>query len=280
MVLKSFTRLEAIVLLALLLFTAACSSQSTADPDAEVFDTTAGIEAAQWGENVTITMGDGSFRYESDGFPNHELPEKFLIPIDIGSQPFGDNALEDFDVVLTDEYLTKDPVDVTLTLNPTHATSAEETSLGQIGFTISGARLFNDYENRDRSIVALDDNILFSFDETGHDHAAFVDDCNGHPLQNGSSYHYHGIPTCVAETIDVEGEHSHIVGVLRDGYPVYGNQGENGVLVTNADLDECGGHLGPTPEFPDGVYHYHLTADEAPYSLDCYKGVVGSSTGE
>ncbi len=27
------------------------------------------------------------------------------------------------------------------------------------------------------------------------------------------------------------------------------------------DLDECNGCLGPTPEFPAGTYHYHLTAD-------------------
>ncbi|MEZ4632437.1 MAG: YHYH protein [Deinococcales bacterium] len=254
----------------------ACGAQTAS----ETFDTTAGIQAAQWGDNVSITLGEDSFRYESDGFPNHELPEKFLIPKNIRSQPFSDDSLEDFDVVLTADYLTKNPIDVILTLNPSYAAQVQQTSLGQIGFIISGARLFNDYENMDRSVVALDDNISFDFDDMGHDHAAFVDDCNGHPLQDGSNYHYHGIPKCIAEDIDVEGEHSHILGVLRDGFPVYGNQGAGGTVITNADLDECSGHVEATPEFPNGIYHYHLTDDEAPYSIDCYKGNVNASTGD
>lgn len=39
-------------------------------------------------------------------------------------------------------------------------------------------------------------------------------------------------------------------------------------------LDECSCHFGPTPEFPEGIYHYHLTADEAPYSVDFYHGEI------
>ena len=264
---------------AMLVLSLFCLTACTATTPAETFDTTAGVQAAQWGENVTITLGEDSFRYESDGLPNHDLPEKFLIPKNVRSQPFSDDSLEDFNVVLTEEYLTKSPIDVTLTLHPSYASKTQETSLGQIGFILSGARLFNDYENMDRSIVALDDNIAFDFDDSGHDHAAFVDDCNGHPLQDGSSYHYHGIPTCIVAVIDVAGEHSHMLGVLRDGFPVYGNQGANGVVVTNADLDECSGHFEATSEFPNGIYHYHLTDDEAPYSIDCYKGEVNASTG-
>jgi hypothetical protein len=40
-----------------------------------------------------------------------------------------------------------------------------------------------------------------------------------------------------------------MLGVLKDGFPIYGDKGESGVIVTNADLDECSGHTGPTPEF-------------------------------
>jgi hypothetical protein len=263
------------IVLSGLLTVVACVAQTTKN----TFDTTAGIKAAQWGKNVTITMDKATFRYQSDGFPNHELPTKFLIPKDVSSQPFKDNALAEFNVVLTSEYLKKNPVDVTLSLNPGYAAQVQATSLGQIGFIISGARLFNDYENMERSVVALDDNISFKFDDSGHDHAAFFDDCNGHPLQDGSNYHYHGIPKCITAKIDVAGEHSRVIGVLRDGFLVYGNNGDKGVPVTNADLDKCSGHEGPTPEFPNGIYHYHLTDDKAPYSIDCYKGTVDASTG-
>ncbi len=37
------------------------------------------------------------------------------------------------------------------------------------------------------------------------------------------------------------------------------------------DLDECNGRTGPTPEYPDGIYHYMLT-DEFPYIPRLYRG--------
>ena len=51
--------------------------------------------------------------------------------------------------------------------------------------------------------------------------------------------------------------------MLLDGFPVYGPE-ENGMEITNADLDEFHGHFGPTKQFPTGIYHYHFT-DEDPY---------------
>lgn len=63
-----------------------------------------------------------------------------------------------------------------------------------------------------------------------------------------------------------------MIGVLEDGFPVNGNLGLAGAIVTNEDLDECSGHVEATPEFPEGIYHYHLTADEAPCMIDCYHG--------
>lgn len=65
-----------------------------------------------------------------------------------------------------------------------------------------------------------------------------------------------------------------MLGVLEDGFPVYANQDINGEIIGDDELDDCSGHFGPTPEFPDGIYHYHLTADEAPYSVDCYHGEI------
>ena len=65
--------------------------------------------------------------------------------------------------------------------------------------------------------------------------------------------------------------HSTFIGLLLDGFAVYGPQGEGGSAPE--DLDECSGHTGPTPEFPNGVYHYHLT-ESAPYSIPCYHGEV------
>ncbi|MDB2408136.1 YHYH protein, partial [Jannaschia sp.] len=163
--------------------------------------------------------------------------------------------------------LEASPIDTYITTLPVYADTATDTDLGRIGVAISGANIFNDYENADRSVVAMDDNVI-------HDHAAFLDECNGHPLADGTNYHYHGIPVCITVDLDVEGEHSYMLGVLEDGFPVYANQDLNGVIIGDDDLDDCSGHFGATPEFPDGIYHYHLTADNAPYMIDCYHGEI------
>lgn len=249
---------------AVLLSSSTLTAQST---NVATTDTSQAVAAAKWSDNVTITINDNdTFRYESDGLPSTYLADVYLVPDDPGMMPFSTNPDATF-WDLNAEDIEASPIDTTITTLPVYSETTTDTSLGQIGVAINGARLFNDYEDMERTIVALDDNVI-------HDHAAFVDECNGHPLGDGTTYHYHGIPVCLTAEVDVDGEHSYMIGVLQDGFPVYANQGENGEIMVNADLDECGGHFGRTPEFPDGIYHYHLTADEAPYTIDCYHGEV------
>ena len=71
-------------------------------------------------------------------------------------------------------------------------------------------------------------------------------------------------------TSDTPGQHSTILGFAFDGYGIYGLQDVGGRAPTN--LDACNGHFGPTPDHPEGVYHYHATA-RFPYLLGCYAGV-------
>lgn len=236
--------------------------------------TSAGVEVAQWGDNVEITMSDDSFRFVSNGLPNHELPDQFLVPNEGNMPPFdGDDISVEFYIANTDELIVESPLDVDITLNPVYSEEVTETSLSTIGVMISGAPLFNDYEDQSREFVALDDNLSL-------DGAFFIDSCSGHPLASGSSYHYHGVPYCITDDVDVAGEHSTIIGVLLDGFPIYGPQDVDGVTISNADLDECSGHVGPTPEFPEGIYHYHLTEDANPYSIDCFHGEIDYGGGE
>ncbi len=246
---------------------------ATADPSGDA-DTTAGIETALWSDNVTIELGDGTFRFVSNGIPSHELPDEFLVPME-GS--FTPPVTEDeVSVVSTDVAVVESPIDVDITLNPVYSDTPTDTGLGIIGVAISGAQLFNDYEDQDREFVAVDD--AFSIDGVG-----FVDSCNGHPLALNADgtgqgdYHYHGVPYCITDDIDVDGEHSTILGVVLDGFPFYGPQDEGGVIITSDDLDECSGHVGPTPEFPEGIYHYHLTEDRSPYTIDCYHGEIDAA---
>jgi len=83
------------------------------------------------------------------------------------------------------------------------------------------------------------------------------DQYNGHPQQTGQ-YHYHVEPLWLTRN-----SKEALIGVLLDGYPVYGPM-ENGAPVSTASLDAAHGHVGVTAEFPQGIYHYHTTGD-APY---------------
>lgn len=241
--------------------------------ETSIVDTRDAVESADWADNVTITFDDSAktFNFKSNGIPDHGFADKYLIPIDVDSMPFADNAPEEFNVVKSAEYFTETDVDTDITTLPIYSETTTDTSLGRIGVALSGAQLFNDYEDPTRSVVAMDDNVI-------HDHVPFVDECNGHTLVDGTSYHYHGIPVCLTVRLDVESTHSYMLGVLEDGFPVYDNQDANGEEIGSDGLDECSGHVEPTPEFPDGTYHYHLTADEAPYMIDCYHGEIDEAS--
>ncbi|MGB1421609.1 MAG: YHYH protein [Poseidonia sp.] len=111
-------------------------------------------------------------------------------------------------------------------------------------------------------------------------------------------------PAAVAQNT-ANGSHSAVIGVSMDGYPIYGlwgyddqmnivemkssyklKEGETGYNGIDdyefvgglGHLDVCNGHFGPTPEFPDGIYHYHSTMVNGegdmgfPYFLLCYHG--------
>ena len=49
-----------------------------------------------------------------------------------------------------------------------------------------------------------------------------------------------------------------LMGFLLDGFPVYGPM-EDGMMVEESDLDAFHGHEHATDDFPDGIYHYHIT---------------------
>ena len=126
-----------------------------------------------------------------------------------------------------------------------------------------------------------------------------------HPEEGEDMFDYDtSTPAAVAQNT-ANGSHSAVIGVGMDGYPIYGlwgyddqmnvvemkssyqlkagETGYNGIddyeyISGLGHLDVCNGHFGPTPEFPDGIYHYHSTMMNGdgdmgfPYFLLCYHG--------
>ncbi len=99
------------------------------------------------------------------------------------------------------------------------------------------------------------------------------DQYEGHPTPMSSCYHYHLEPIYLTDSLGNDA----FLGLLQDGFPVYGPY-ENGELVSDDDLDEYNGHSHATSEFPDGIYHYHVTDDLPWINGGEFYGVTGTFT--
>jgi hypothetical protein len=112
-------------------------------------------------------------------------------------------------------------------------TTGMKMGLGPVGVALNGVEIFDNQ-------AAPGDDIFLE--------AGSFDRCGGHPAPGGA-YHYHGEPYAISS------DDSRLIGVLRDGYFVYGRRDADNSLPT---LDANGGHVGTTPDSTTAVYHYHL----------------------
>ena len=134
-------------------------------------------------------------------------------------------------------------------------------------------------------------------------------------VQPTGAYHYHGIPTGLLHILTGGKEKMVVVGWAADGFPIYNDLGftnpkdsksplkklkasyrtksgtrgsgpggaYDGKFVADyeyaagtGDLDECNGLTGPTPEYPDGIYHYVLT-NQFPFIPRLFRGMPDAS---
>ena len=142
----------------------------------------------------------------------------------------------------------------TIRLNPEEATIKQATSLGPIGISRNGVVFFNQYAAGNSPLAGE----INSFDQW-----------LGHPAM--TTYHYHIEPTYLTDQFGDDA----FLGLLSDGFPVYGPF-ENGEIITNADLDIYHGHTSVTPDFPNGIYHYHVTSQDPYINGNGYFGTPGN----
>lgn len=139
---------------------------------------------------------------------------------------------------------------------PEVATTHKAPGLGPIGVAINSVVFFNQQ-------AAPGDDIFAEVNT--------FDQYEGHPA--GDLYHYHIEPIWLTS---LKGSDA-FLGFLLDGFPVYGPM-ENGKEITNDDLDIYHGHTSATADFPDGVYHYHVTTEYPWINGDAYYGTPGTKT--
>jgi YHYH protein len=143
-------------------------------------------------------------------------------------------------------------------LNPKVATNHVATPLGAMGVSLNGVPFYNQYAGPSQPLTGE----FVSFDQF-----------SGHPTGN-NNYHYHVEPKHLTT---VKATKSSLLGFLLDGFPVYGPE-ENGAAVTNTMLDAYHGHTHATTDYPNGIYHYHITDADPFINGSGFYGTPGTVT--
>lgn len=223
-------------------------------------DTSEAVRNTHWGDNVTITMGDGNFRYQSDSIPNHVLNEEYVMPDNF--TPCVPHPTPDCThIEPVAESILPVRIDITITTKPEKVEETISSAFGGMGVMISGSPVYNPFEG-DGVTVAMNAN--FTLTNALGELIPFMDACHGHPAPHPRpQYHYHGLSLCVTSQVEdpqvaEQMKLSQIIGYAYDGFPIYGDKDINGNPIDPTTLDECNGIDSPTVEFPDGIYHYVL----------------------
>jgi hypothetical protein len=223
----------------------------------------------------TVKDKGGIWNWDGDKAGLYRIDEAFLTMLESQGYKFFDANGE---VSITDVRTTRpgdqssclsasvdETVEMTILLPTVPVKSAKPVSLGtvaKVGLAVDGVPIFADAPS-----------VL----QTGHMPA--LDTCGGH-IDPGGWYHWHATST----DIDTVFEHDHVdascaleqkadalFAYAFDGYAMYGSVDSDGQVPT--DLDSCNGHTGPTPEHPEGVYHYHASVT-FPNLPTCLSGVT------
>ncbi|WP_080053785.1 YHYH protein [Spirosoma aerolatum] len=204
---------------------------------------------------ATSITTDGTYVYiKTSGTPDHKsiyyTTSSSLYENFTGTTFGGNKFSKNPNSIAAQNYTFKIP------LNPKVASSHSATNLGPIGVSLNGVAFFNQYAGPNQPLT----NEVVSFDQWW-----------GHPSPS-SEYHYHVEPLYLTT---VKGTKSALLGFLLDGFPVYGPE-ENGATVAASSLDAYHGHTHATADYPNGIYHYHITSSDPYINGSGYYGTPGT----
>lgn len=228
---KNLNRVLPILFLIIVGFVA-CNTDSINDLDAldenddeEVTELHAAFAAFN-PDAVTVMLDGSNVIVETTGLPNHET-----VYWGEGNELYRDEP----DVALTPSIISSNnnATSITIDATPNLTGATVETNFNTIGIAVSGASIFNNQEG-----AGALDQAAASLDWTGAHIGPGV-------------YHYHLEPKAFSDDDD------NLIGILLDGVFLYGRR-DYPSNEYPTDLDESGGHFGPTPHNPDGEYHYHI----------------------
>ena len=199
---------------------------------------------AQFANGVQVTVGDQSVTLRSNGMLDHTSPY-FGAGHPLYEAPHAG-------MVINPNTISEQNYEFQVPTTPGYA-NPSDTPMSPIGMAVNGVAIFDQY-------AAMQQPLTFEIES--------FDRFNGHPAPRGE-YHYHLEPLWLTAT-----SRSRLVGVLLDGFRVYGPDDSGGQVPT--DLDACHGHVSATVDFPLGMYHYHAN-ETAPYIAGCFRGTLGTA---
>ena len=256
-----------------------------------------------WQCEVDFTIDSGNITISTNGLPNHdfhsgpgccasEQDSTWVIPL----EPTNDSMCNP-------------------SVSSDGCTMAPER--GAIAFAVNGVAIYGPEDGPGGDAVAGQEGAY----EEDRQHV-WLGLCHGHSGPGGEYHyhadancvHWHpeGEQTWLnysMESSRTAAEHSPIIGFALDGYSIYGfvgwdengevsemtssyrlkdgETGYNGIddyeyVAELGDLDSCNGHYGATPDWPEGIYHYHSTWENGeggigfPYFINCYRGELSS----
>lgn len=204
-------------------------------------------------DDVTISKDGEDIIIETKNIPHHRSP---YFDQSSGNFVTYNGSNPSFEA---NEYkLQEKTIKFKIPSNPDIAVNNEDTPHGSpIGIAVNGVVFYSGFTGPNGEPMTTEE-----FNS--------LDQHYGHADSDGV-YHYHLPPQSVLDDI---GPNS-ILGMMLDGYAIYGPI-ENGLPVSNFDLDEFHGHFHDTYHQPDSIYHYHINA-EAPYLIgEKFYGVPGA----
>ena len=199
---------------------------------------------AKFGGSATVSLDGSTVVIRTTDLPDHKSPYWGVGNANYEAATAG--------VAINPNKIASQSIVFRIPVSPL-ATTASDTPLGPMGIAVNGVVLFNQYAAGRTPLTSE----IVSFDRY-----------NGHPSPS-NQYHYHVEPLWLTASL---GKATYI-GVLLDGFPVYGTIDSSGSAPT--DLDSCNGHTGATTEYPQGIYHYPITS-APPYISGCFHGSPGT----
>jgi len=226
--------------------TTAITAPATPANPAPTTPTVSGVQAlySQFANTVTVSIDGPTVTLRTNNLPDHKSP---YWGLNSGSYEAPHPGMQVNPHLIAAQNLT-----FRIPSSPAMTATTSDTPLGPIGISVNGVVLFNQYAAMRQPLTSE----IISFDKY-----------NGHPSPS-NQYHYHFEPVSITAA-----SRSRLVGVLLDGFPVYGPLDSDG--GTPANLDACNGHTAATPEFASGIYHYHTTT-AVPYISGCFRGTAGT----